>query len=489
MVVRLEHSVPLVAESGDSEKATIWGLSVPELYDAFWRARGVQAIRLGKSSPIERGAEIFMLIEPGRLPLFDLAEIAQRLLWRNARVMRLRVVDEHIERYSEEVELDENGDVCAIERRYRPRQRGSFRVILTRSRRIASLWMHAEDARHGWDRIRRRVSWSSIDHHRCAGDCFHESIAVERRVCVNRLAERWTRPDCAIDGIHQDDRGVWSLEGTAPSRATVLIGPVFAGNGALYDPAELVIGPVWYPDRDPSPDGAGALVRPIHLVESTSAARDRSAPAMHGWANSFGKRVIDVVCAIAALAVVGPVLPVIALAILLEDRGPVLFAHTRQTRSGRPFRCWKFRTMVRDAQKMTEELEAENQADGPQFFIENDPRVTRVGRVLRRFHLDELPQLWNVLVGHMSFVGPRPSPDDENQYCPAWREARLSVRPGITGLWQLMRTRERDLDFQEWIRYDIEYVQTASPLNDLRIVVLTGWSILFGKPLNEASHH
>lgn len=112
-------------------------------------------------------------------------------------------------------------------------------------------------------------------------------------------------------------------------------------------------------------------------------------------------------------------------------------------------------------------------ADGPQFFMEHDPRLTRIGRFLRMSNLDELPQFFNVLVGHMSIVGPRPSPRSENQYCPPWREARLSVRPGITGLWQVKRSRVQGLDFQEWIRYDIEYVENMSWRLDLWIIAQT----------------
>jgi lipopolysaccharide/colanic/teichoic acid biosynthesis glycosyltransferase len=126
--------------------------------------------------------------------------------------------------------------------------------------------------------------------------------------------------------------------------------------------------------------------------------------------------------------------------------------------------------MRKDAERIKRELVAANQADGPQFFIKNDPRLTRVGRTLRKLQLDELPQFINVLLGHMSIVGPRPSPFVENQYCPGWREARLSVRPGVTGLWQVKRTRAAGTDFQEWIRYDIEYVERASLLLDVQII-------------------
>jgi lipopolysaccharide/colanic/teichoic acid biosynthesis glycosyltransferase len=134
--------------------------------------------------------------------------------------------------------------------------------------------------------------------------------------------------------------------------------------------------------------------------------------------------------------------------------------------------------MRKNAELMKDELARMNQADGPQFFIENDPRVLKVGKVLRKLQLDELPQFINVLLGHMSVVGPRPSPDKENQYCPAWREARLSVRPGVTGLWQVRRTRAPETDFQEWIRYDLEYVQRQSFRLDMWIIWTTVRQIL-----------
>ena len=106
--------------------------------------------------------------------------------------------------------------------------------------------------------------------------------------------------------------------------------------------------------------------------------------------------------------------------------------------------------MRNNAEQLKKQLAEQNKCDGPQFYIEDDPRITRFGKIMRKCNIDELPQLLNVLIGHMSMVGPRPSPHNENQYCPPWREARLSVRPGITGLWQVMRSRQDGLDFQEW---------------------------------------
>ncbi|MEM9373487.1 MAG: sugar transferase, partial [Planctomycetota bacterium] len=178
----------------------------------------------------------------------------------------------------------------------------------------------------------------------------------------------------------------------------------------------------------------------------------------------------DIVFSLLALLVTLPLYPFIMLAIFIEDRSPFFFAHTRESINGTEFGCLKFRTMYRNAEEMKDRLMAENEADGPQFFMEDDPRITRVGRILRRLQLDEIPQFWNVFAGHMSVVGPRPSPKSENQYCPGWREARLSVRPGVTGLWQIRRTRADGADFQEWIRYDIEYVESASFRLDVYII-------------------
>lgn len=144
--------------------------------------------------------------------------------------------------------------------------------------------------------------------------------------------------------------------------------------------------------------------------------------------------------------------------------------------------------MCRNADAIKRELEQQNACDGPQFFVEDDPRVTGVGKFLRCYHLDELPQLWNVVRGQMSLVGPRPSPDDENQFCPSWRELRLSVRPGMTGLWQLKRTRQPGLDFQEWIRYDTEYVKHAGLWSDMKILLQTIWIVCL-KGLRHAAYY
>lgn len=188
----------------------------------------------------------------------------------------------------------------------------------------------------------------------------------------------------------------------------------------------------------------------------------------------LAQRAFDIAASAAGLVFLSPLLLVIAILVKVTSRGPILYAHTRQGLGGKEFPCLKFRSMRTGADAIQAQLRAQNEVDGPQFKIACDPRVTRIGRWLRKTNIDELPQLINVLVGHMSLVGPRPSPDQENQYCPAWRRARLSTRPGITGLWQVLRNRKvSKSDFQEWIYYDVEYARHRSFWLDLQILFYT----------------
>lgn len=195
----------------------------------------------------------------------------------------------------------------------------------------------------------------------------------------------------------------------------------------------------------------------------------------------FFKRLLDVAASAAAIIVLSPLLLVAALLVKCSSRGPLLFVHRRQGLGGKEFPCLKFRSMCHGADAMQAELRGENEVDGPQFKIAADPRLTRVGVWLRRYNIDELPQLINVLLGDMSMVGPRPSPDGENQLCPAWRRARLSVKPGITGLWQVLRRRSRHTsDFQEWIYYDVEYARHRSFRLDLQLLLHTPVTMFAG---------
>jgi lipopolysaccharide/colanic/teichoic acid biosynthesis glycosyltransferase len=173
------------------------------------------------------------------------------------------------------------------------------------------------------------------------------------------------------------------------------------------------------------------------------------------------------------LTLLAPVFFILAIFIKLTSSGPVFYKSIREGRYGRQIRCLKFRTMVAGAEQMQEKLRIVNEVDGPQFKIVHDPRISSLGRFLRDTCLDETPQFINVLLGQMSIVGPRPSPENENSQCPPWRDARLSVRPGITGLWQISRTRRPSRDFQEWVHYDTEYIRKLSLKTDLWICFKT----------------
>ncbi|MDY7109365.1 MAG: sugar transferase [Planctomycetota bacterium] len=479
----MEDSPSRAATMTPSSSASpmIWGLTPREIHDAFWHARGVQCVRRGSTATLQRAAELYLLLEPGQLVMFNVAPLSERLTWQNAAVCRVRLVAGNEQAYRERVIVDDRGLVQRIERQYRPESGASSRVVLTSSRRLAGLWMAATSRREGWDRVRRAVSWPRVDHYKCSGlACVEGDPAQERRL-LDGIVQRWPSPAQSIDGLQEREAGVWHATGEAPAAEAVRVGPLWLGYGAAAADHRCLVGPRWLADRAPSSGSTGAVrPRPIAQVELVASPR-RAGSRPPDLTYAFLKRCMDVVLSGTALIALLPAFVIIALCIVLEDGFPIFFAHARQGRAGRPFKCWKFRTMHRHAEDIARDLEAYNVCDGPQVFIRDDPRVTRVGKWLRKSHLDEIPQFFNVLTGQMSLVGPRPSPDDENQYCPAWRDTRLSVRPGITGLWQLNRRREPGEDFQEWIKYDIEYVQRASLRLDLHIMVKTAWIILRGR--------
>jgi len=190
----------------------------------------------------------------------------------------------------------------------------------------------------------------------------------------------------------------------------------------------------------------------------------------------FIKRVVDVVVSSIALLMASPVLAVIAIAIKLDSRGPAFYCAPRVGKKGRKFTFYKFRTMVVDAEAQKERLRALNERSGPFFKIQNDPRITRVGYWLRKFSLDELPQLWNVLKGDMSMVGPRPHPLDDFAQYQLEDLRRLDVMPGITGLWQV--SARKDPSFDKNLALDLEYIDNWSPLQDFKILLQTVPAVL-----------
>ena len=183
------------------------------------------------------------------------------------------------------------------------------------------------------------------------------------------------------------------------------------------------------------------------------------------------KRALDLTVAAAALVVLSPLLAIVAAWIRVRDGSAVLFRQTRIGVHGRPFKVVKFRTMVPNAEELLTELDEQNEIQGQAFKITDDPRVTRTGRLLRALSIDELPQLWNVLRGEMSLVGPRPPLPSEVADYDVWHRRRLSMKPGITGLWQVAARREPEFD--RWVRMDLEYIDRWSLWLDLKIMART----------------
>jgi lipopolysaccharide/colanic/teichoic acid biosynthesis glycosyltransferase len=195
------------------------------------------------------------------------------------------------------------------------------------------------------------------------------------------------------------------------------------------------------------------------------------APVERGFYLLFGKRLLDVLGASIGLVLASPILLVAAVAIKLESRGPLIYRSTRIGRGARPFPFFKLRSMVDGADRHRHTLAHLNETDGPVFKIAADPRVTRVGRLLRVTSIDEIPQLWNVIRGEMSLVGPRPPIAEEVMQYEPWQLRRLDVLPGITCLWQISgRSR---IGFQEWMRLDLEYIKHRSFWLDLKILIRT----------------
>jgi exopolysaccharide biosynthesis polyprenyl glycosylphosphotransferase len=192
------------------------------------------------------------------------------------------------------------------------------------------------------------------------------------------------------------------------------------------------------------------------------------APAPHQMAI---KRLFDIISSAAALVALSPLLVTVALIIKLTSRGPIFFKQKRVGLHGKPFNMLKFRSMVVNAEELKAKLEALNEQTGPVFKIKNDPRITRIGRFIRKYSIDELPQLLNVLRGEMSVVGPRPPLPSEVEKYAAWQRRRLSVRPGLTCIWQV--SGRNQISFEEWMYLDMQYIDNWTLLTDLSLILRT----------------
>jgi lipopolysaccharide/colanic/teichoic acid biosynthesis glycosyltransferase len=319
---------------------------------------------------------------------------------------------------------------------------------------------------------------------------------IERRILSSITRRVPARP--GVDGANP-----FRAESAVVHPSARVVGPVIIGEGVTIEENAVIVGPTVIGPN--ARIGRNSMVAQCFVTEEAYVApeatvrqrvvanHDRgyedglyrrhtpntSSPAINNESQRVGggyekiKPIGEAVVAFVLLVLLSPLMLFLAAAVKFTSEGPIFYGDRREGKGGRPFRCWKFRSMLTNADAMQRALAAQQQMDGPQFKMDRDPRVTPVGRWLRRLNVDELPQLFNVLCGQMSFVGPRPSPFRENQICIPWRNGRLSVRPGITGLWQVCRHDRANGDFHQWIQYDLLYVRHMSFALDCKIFLAT----------------
>ena len=470
-MIEVGSSSTTVARGGDQREDNadrIWGADPIVLHDLAWASNCVQVVRPG--GRVRRdGPALYLLLREHQLARFPLEPALKKMHWAAPRLLRMRILTHEPNEYAESVEVHDG--VVRFRRSYRRRVRRSDRAWITADSGIAQTWTVTTRGASGVRSLRASVARDSVAPLVIEGECHDARQPEDVNRWLTGLVGAWQAPNAVVPDVYEYQPGVWVHAEASISESARLFGPAWIGSGRHVESDSIVVGPVVLPDVRMPSESPRARSVDWNLVRSPHWSLPSLARA--GNVRRFAKRAFDIAFSLAVLLATLPIYIPVLLAIYKEDGRPVFFAHQRQTLGGKDFPCLKFRTMRKDAEKMKAKLMAANAADGPQFFIEDDPRVTRVGRLLRKYQIDELPQFINVLLGHMSVVGPRPSPDKENQYCPTWREARLSVRPGVTGLWQVRRTREPQTDFQEWIRYDLEYVQHQSFVGDLGIIVDT----------------
>ncbi len=460
----------MIADQVDESVHTLWGLTPVQLHDRFWKSRGIQVVPNGSPGiTIDKNAELYLLVDRSNLVVMPLPKVLDLMCWLNPDVLMIRLAERSSLDYRELVDARPDGHFLRFRREYGAgKSQRQGRIALTSNPELAMDWALMNEQEMPWAQLRKIVPADLMAAVRSKGQIYNSDIESESARFVRDLAQTWKHPLATISRVERVGRESWGDIDANETDPDSITGPIWIGAGRSIPKGKSGVGPAVLWD-DPT-------MRPVSDevdwkdIETVNTRPERRIDQAATYTSSPFKRMFDICFALFALAITLPLYPFIILAIWIEDRSPIFFAHKRESINGKEFGCIKFRTMYRNAEEMKQELQAQNKADGPQFYMDKDPRITKVGHVLRKLQIDELPQFLNVLMGHMSVVGPRPSPFSENQYCPGWREARLSVRPGVTGLWQIRRTRSDGADFQEWIRYDIEYVENATLKLDLYII-------------------
>jgi len=490
------HLAPQSPVGHRAPERTIFGLDAVAIHARYWAGFGVQVVRIGEPSLIVPHAELYLLTEPRSLPMFRLSDVMDVLNWVAPHALFLRIHDDRERSYRERAITNNDDQFVRFQRVYSSADRLA-RVLITDNIDLAKMWQNSASPTVGWRRARRSIRRTERVTRSIDGEIYDRLQNEDIARLMNELINIWDRPDATITrlrvggsngtdvsngtGVSTDagtkssdlKREVWldPTAGIEPGART--IGNVWVGAGRMIAASQTIVGPAVLWD-DPNHRPASDTIRWLEIEPTAPPPDDADPHPVHiGPATRIAKRAFDIVFALAALVLTLPLWPLIFLMIWWQDGKPFFFSHERESLGGRKFLCHKFRSMRRDAESLVAQLGDKNKSDAAHVIIENDPRVTPIGKILRKTNLDELPQFWNVLIGDMSVVGPRPSPERENQFCPAWREVRLSVRPGITGLWQISRTRKAGLDFQEWVKYDIEYVDKMSLWLDVKIIYIT----------------
>ena len=466
----IRRDASIFGETQQPATQTVWGMDALQLHEQYWASRGVQVVRSGDAARIDVSAQMYLLLDPALLVLFDLDRVLDRSTWKAAQIAYIRLSDVREKQFRERVVTSDIGDFVRFDRYYEGGPYSKMaRVLVTRDAKLAAIWQVAPEPALAAKTIQLVVPRSQRVFCSASGQLFDATQGSEEPF-VTEVLRVWKDPHATLQHANELSPGVLAHADSEIHPTVRLVGPVWIGAGRQVERDAVVVGPlVLWDEPDQRPAAPPVQLHPRPTPSGVVESQPDRAPGAY----RFIKRAFDLVVALIGITLTLPLYPLILTCIWLEDGRPFFFGHRRETLGGRKFLCLKFRSMRRDAEKMKSQLAEANGIDGPQFFMQKDPRLTRVGAFLRKRQLDELPQFFNVLLGHMSIVGPRPSPYKENQYCPPWREARLSVRPGITGLWQIKRTRGEGTDFQEWINYDLEYVRNMGIIFDCQILMRT----------------
>jgi lipopolysaccharide/colanic/teichoic acid biosynthesis glycosyltransferase len=410
------------------------------------------------------------------------------------RVQHLVALESHPGGTTERVQLGANGAIGRIQRYYDsatwPFTSGVACSVVPVSCTIGARDLPFTSLRE----LRRRLAERGVPSNDAflRGGAFDLSrerdlLGLSERVVLEHFAGRrpahgsWLEvgAGCDVDPSARLVGPVIIQDGAVIGPGATVVGPAVIGPGARVEcdamVAQCVVGPDAVfgavneagPAATPAPSWEPLLAPTVECAE----VQDRRGRRAGGYPKV--KAAFDVIASALGLLLFSPLMLLIAALVKLGSKGPVFYGDGREGKGGRVFDCLKFRTMCAGANDLQRELAAKNQVDGPQFKMTSDPRVTPLGRILRRLNLDELPQLINVMRLEMSLVGPRPSPFRENQMCVPWRDGRLSVRPGITGLWQVCRHNRSEGDFHQWIHFDLLYVRHMSFAVDLKILAAT----------------